>query len=103
MTYIETLKCYEIDRSSLQLIELIGTGRFSEVWRAKLGRTVVAVKVIEKGKHLNEFIEDANLHSLLPRRPKCGGFYAGSRDYDKTVAPELDATESRFFDAGIGS
>ena len=73
----ETNETWEIDRKSVHLAKMLGSGRFGEVWKGVWnGTTEVAVKAIKPGAiDVNAFFEEAALMKKL-RHPKLIQLYA---------------------------
>ncbi|CAH8863879.1 unnamed protein product [Trichobilharzia szidati] len=68
---------WEISRSSLKLIELLGAGQFGEVWRGKWNETIeVAVKTLKQGTMTKEeFLKEARIMKQL-HHPRLVRLYA---------------------------
>uniref|UniRef100_UPI00358F0D0C tyrosine-protein kinase Src42A-like n=1 Tax=Myxine glutinosa TaxID=7769 RepID=UPI00358F0D0C len=63
----DTVDHWEIDRSSIKMVKIIGTGNFGEVWEGLWNDTTrVAVKTLKKGKmDKNDFLQEAQLMKKL--------------------------------------
>ncbi|CAH8603204.1 unnamed protein product [Schistosoma bovis] len=68
---------WEISRSSLKLIELLGAGQFGEVWKGKWNETIeVAVKTLKQGTMTKEeFLKEARIMKQL-HHPRLVRLYA---------------------------
>ncbi|CAH8584749.1 unnamed protein product [Heterobilharzia americana] len=68
---------WEISRSSLKLIELLGAGQFGEVWKGKWNETIeVAVKTLKQGTMTKEeFLKEARIMKQL-HHPQLVRLYA---------------------------
>lgn len=61
LAFINTLAGYEIDRRSIKLDRVVGSGRYSRVWKASLNRAPVAVKEFNAGT-CSKFTSTYNLN-----------------------------------------
>ncbi|VDO27577.1 unnamed protein product [Schistosoma margrebowiei] len=67
---------WEISRSSLKLIELLGAGQFGEVWKGKLYLYCFAVKTLKQGTMTKEeFLKEARIMKQL-HHPRLVRLYA---------------------------